>query len=200
VQVLARDLRVNVRLDPDTGLWHHDDVALDAHRFVWAATGLTHYVHAAPGVAGGFADGAWAAGELAIANDVSVGGQVTADHVRLMQDPGGVPAVDTLYPGLVLRAWGAFETDGAGGFSSQDLFGAALAWNGTDVRVNLDHAMASTKYVVIPTYVGVNYRPVASGVNTTHFMLAVCPPGSNVPQDMTDAVYQMGFAVFGSLP
>lgn len=196
---------VNARWSPDDELWHRDDVLKPSTQLLQTPSGFYILIKPAGGLT--FADGAWqpifgaSEGVIGLTGELSVTGRVSAPRVLLTED-ATPPAANTLYKKSICRAWGVFETDGAGGFAWQEVHGCTLAVVGTSVVVTLSHALVSSRYAPVPVVCGAANlvaRPVL--VSDTVWHIIVVDPTTNLPADLgDDAGIQVAFHVFGRGP
>lgn len=82
-------------------------------------------------------------------------GKLAFDGTTVISNPAKTtnPIANTLYAKNIVKAWGHFSTDGAGGITLEEGFGingAGCSVSGSTATIDLYDDMDSTKYAVIP--------------------------------------------------
>lgn len=134
--------------------------------------------------------------DSAFANDGRVQMGINVSGVPLFRLDGtnlgaGTPLSNTLYPDLMPKAWGYYETTGgsAGTMAVDEGVNASASISGSDVLITFDNAMNSgTEYAVAATPVAGSLDDTVTTVNpfaVGSFTIERFQGGSAVDQDVT---------------
>jgi hypothetical protein len=85
------------------------------------------------------------------------------------------PWANTIYAKNIVKSWGYLVTDGAAGYTTTDGFNYAASFNGNDVRIDFQTAMANGTYAVAATIGGTTNPWVVqiNNISTTGFDIAM---------------------------